>query len=205
MFWHVFKVTIFLLTSVTRNCVNSQDLLTLLVSPHLKSVYVSAKSKISIDEINQANCLNLTAHFFKVQNDLSFFILYKFIVFCSVLICVEKGGLMAHSWTDIVKSRGMIERWGAWSSLNSFTHIHKPLKVTPGLFTDFWRQRDTQPAVHRRGLLSRFFSLKYFNKTFLTGTIQIQEMTAIEQCYELLSQEGIRDNGLVTVLAEIEI
>ena len=30
-------------------------------------------------------------------------------------------------------------------------------------------------------------------------------MTVIEQCYELLSQEGVWDNGLVTVLAEIEI
>ena len=30
-------------------------------------------------------------------------------------------------------------------------------------------------------------------------------MTVIEQCYELLSQEGVCDNGLVTVLAEIEI
>lgn len=30
-------------------------------------------------------------------------------------------------------------------------------------------------------------------------------MTVIEQYYELLSQEGVRDNGLVTVLAEIEI
>ena len=30
-------------------------------------------------------------------------------------------------------------------------------------------------------------------------------MTVIEQCYELLSQQGVWDNGLVTVLAEIEI
>lgn len=30
-------------------------------------------------------------------------------------------------------------------------------------------------------------------------------MTVIEQCYELLNQEGVWDNGLVTVLAEIEI
>lgn len=44
---------------------------------------------------------------------------------------------MAQSWTDIVKSRGMSERWGAWSSLSSFTRMHKPLKATPGLFKDF--------------------------------------------------------------------